>query len=123
MKKHIKSYTSKKKYCRYDANHFLLYLNETETQVSDDEKEGTHTEFMYEGDHEDGGTMIEATGATYEAFVSGLIRKKYSADQVEAITLNRLSNDTERAEEFLIEFEALNTYRAECKSLVSELLA
>ena len=66
--------------------------------------------------------LIKATEATYDQFVSGLIRSRYSADQVEAILLNIQSNDPDRMAEFQQELDTLNAYRDECKLIASELL-
>ena len=65
---------------------------------------------------EDGGTLIEAVSASYDGFVSGLVRREYSADRVEAITLNKLSSDNERKAEFDAEFSELEDYRNSCKA-------
>ena len=66
--------------------------------------------------------MIEAKDATYDAFVSGLVRRKYSADRVEAITLNKLSGNKERSVEFEREFKALEAYRQVCKEQAKSVL-
>lgn len=55
-------------------------------------------------------------------FVSGLIRTRYSADQVEAILLNVQSENTERQAEFQLELTQLNNFREECKVIASALL-
>ena len=62
------------------------------------------------------GTLIEAVSASYDGFVSGLVRREYSADRVEAITLNKLSSDNERKAEFDAEFAELEDYRNSCKA-------
>ena len=63
-----------------------------------------------------------AADATYERFVSGLVRTRYSADRVEAITLNKLGSDTARMAEFEAEFAELERYRSDCKARVRALL-
>ena len=73
-----KIYTEKKRYTRFDDNHYLLYLNETVIpnhvqEVREGEKElEPCTAYQYEGTEPDGGTMIEAKSDTYNDFVSGL---------------------------------------------------
>ena len=53
------------------------------------------------------GTLINAKEATYDAFVSGLIRNVYSSDRVEAISINRINAlidpTIDRADEFISE--------------------
>ncbi|MFK2681142.1 hypothetical protein ACIXT9_02460 [Bacteroides fragilis] len=123
-----KIYTEKRKYTKFDDNHYLLYLNETVIpnyvqEVREGEKElEPCTAYQYEGTEPDGGTMIEAKNDTYNDFVSGLIRKKYSADEVEAITLNKLSSNQERKEEFDAEFSLLEEYRNLCKEQVKKII-
>lgn len=118
-------YTEKKTYSQFDESHFILYLNEEvindylpDTEENDSELE-PYIAYAYSGTERDGGTLIEAKEATYDAFVSGLIRKRYSADKVEAITLNKLSNNQERKAEFDTEFNVLEEYRNLCKVQVS----
>ena len=103
-------YTERKTFVRYDDNHYLLYLNEEVLENHVPEGHGGEPEpepctaYAYTGTCEDGGTLIEAADATYERFVSGLVRTRYSADRVEAITLNKLGSDTARMAEFEAEF-------------------
>ena len=123
-------YLEQKTFEKYDGNHYLLYLDEevVENYVpesdSDSESGDTApcTAYAYTGDQADGSTIIEAVGATYDAFVSGLIRRKYSADKVEDITLNKLGANTERQAEFDAEFAALEAYRNECKAKARKVL-
>lgn len=122
------TYLDRKKYEKYDDQHFIVYLNEEVIpdyvpeikEAAEEEQPEPCTAFAYTGDMVDGGTLIEAKNASYNEFVSGLIRKKYSSDQVEAITLNKLSNNKERKAEFDAEFEELETYRNQCKEKVRE---
>ena len=99
-------YTERKTFVKYDDNHYLLYLNEEVLENHVSEGHGGEPEpeprvaYAYTGTCEDGGTLIEAADATYERFVSGLVRTRYSADRVEAITLNKLGSDNERKAEF-----------------------
>lgn len=122
-------YLDKKSFVKYDSRHYLLYLNEEVLEdyvpeSPDKEETGLSpvTAYAYSGDQADGSTMIEAQQATYEAFVSGLVRLRYSSDQVEAITLNKLSGDLARQSEFDEEFAALNRYRLECKAWAKQVL-
>lgn len=115
-------YTQKKKFSKYDAGHYLLYLNEQAATKIMEEGEDPVPGYEYTGNFGDGGTLIRATEATYDQFVSGLIRSRYSADQVEAILLNIQSNDPARMAEFQQELDTLNAYREECKKVIAELL-
>lgn len=119
---HTQFYTQKKTFSKYDGGHYLLYLNEKGTTKVLEEGEDPVPGFEYTGNFDDGGTMIKATEATYDQFVSGLIRSRYSADQVEAILLNIQSNDPDRMAEFQQELDTLNAYRDECKHVIAELL-
>ena len=117
-------YTERKTFVKYDDNHYLLYLNEEVLENHVSEGHGGEPEpeprvaYAYTGTCEDGGTLIEATSASYDSLVSGLIRREYSADRVEAITLNKLSSDNERK----AEFDCLERYRNDCKARVRALL-
>ena len=121
-------YTERKTFVKYDDNHYLLYLNEEvlENHVPEGHGGGPEPEpctaYAYTGTCEDGGTLVEATSASYDSLVSGLIRREYSADRVEAITLNKLSSDNERKAEFEAEFACLERYRNDCKARVRALL-
>lgn len=114
-------YTERKTYSQFDNSHFILYLNEEVIndyvpEIKEGESEPKPcTAYAYSGTERDGGTLIEAKEATYDAFVSGLVRLEYSADQVEAITLNKLSSNAERKAEFDAEFSTLDDYRNSCK--------
>lgn len=114
-------YTERKAYSKFDNSHYLLYLNEEVINDYVPEIQGGEfapepcMAYAYTGDSRDGGTIIEAKEVSYDAFVSGLVRKQYSADRVEAITLNKLSSDVERKAEFDAEFSTLEEYRNVCK--------
>lgn len=114
-------YTEKKKYTKYDNDRYILYLNE-EAVTMVDEDGNEESGFSYTGNFEDGGTIINATEPTYDQFVSGLIRTRFSADQVEAIILNHQSGDIDRADEFKQELDDLNLFREECKNAIKLLL-
>ena len=74
----------------------------------------------------DGGTLIEAKEATYDEFVSGLIRTRYSASRVEAIQSNRMialvNPEHERAAEFISEWDDFQSYRKQCKEQADALI-
>lgn len=124
MKKEF--YSSKKTFVKFDDKHHILYLNEDVVEnylpENAEENDAPYTAFSYTGPELDGGTKVEATEATYSAFVAGLVRTKYSADDVEAIVLNLQSNIPSRAEEFTQKMEALNAFRQACKDTVAQLL-
>ena len=122
-------YLDRKSFVKYSDTEYLLYLDEEvipdyvpENSMGETKPEPT-TAYAYTGDVKDGGTMIEAKDANYDAFVSGLIRKKYSADRVEAITLNKLSGNKERSVEFEREFKTLEAYRQVCKEYAKSVLS
>ena len=122
-------YTERKTFVKYDDNHYLLYLNEEvlenhvpESHAGEPEPEPC-TAYANTGTCEDGGTLVEAASASYDSLVSGLVRKEYSADRVEAITLNKLGSNAERQSEFDAEFAELEAYRTTCKALVREILS
>jgi len=119
-------YKERKKFEKYDNEHYLLYLNERPAnfiQSSGTQERETVPEpvpgYSYTGTMPDGGTLIKASRASYEEFVAGLIRLKYTADAENAINANMilsLSDPThERAEEFKAEWEIFQQYREECK--------
>lgn len=124
------NYPERKTFVSFDHEQFLLYLGETpvtyvpETaKIADGENEVAPEPvdgFSYTGTHPDGGTLIKAKEATYEAFVSGLIRKRYSADEAEALQANMLetlvNKENPRADEFTQKWEEFQAYRNECKS-------
>ena len=118
-------YPARKTFNHYDNERYLLYLNEEiiENYVPENDPESEpSTAYSYTGSEEDGGTLIVASDATYEKFVSGLIRTRYTADQVESILLNVQSNNPDRIQEFQLELETLNAFREECKQIVTDLL-
>lgn len=75
--------------------------------------------YAYSGSEKDGGTIIEATSAQYDEFVAGLVRLRFSQNQVEAI----LCNQGDGNDEHLAEYNALQLYRKDCKTIAAELLA
>lgn len=125
-------YAEKKTFSKFDNEHYLCYLNgETvegyvpETMEGEDTPEPV-TGYAYTGDMADGGTLIEAREATYDEFVSGLIRVRYPASRVEAIQSNRMiafvNPKHERAAEFISEWDAFQSYREQCKEQAKALV-
>lgn len=117
------SYIERKKYVRYDADGYLLYLNEVPADVVDEESGETTRGYSYTGEETDGSTRISVDARTVTdenrrgKFVAGLIGRRYSIDDQIAILAN--SDNTDEHAEELRTFEA---YRAECKRQVDELL-
>ena len=119
-----KGYLQRMKYQKYDEGRYILYLNEEKMEdyvpeTAQDEEVQPCVAYSYEGSELDGGTIIKAENANYDDFVSGLIRLKYSQNQVEAILLNY----GDGSEEHLAEYNELQLYRKECKQIASEVLA
>lgn len=118
-------YLDRRKFDKFDDNHFIVYLNEeTIPEYVPEVMEGQPepepcTAYAYSGSEKDGGTIIEATSAQYDDFVAGLIRLKFSQNQVEAI----LCNQGDGNDEHLAEYNALQLYRKDCKAVAAELLA
>lgn len=100
---------------------FRLFLDEQPTTFTEGENEQPVNGYSYTGDEEDGSTLIDAKGVAADnmrgKFISGLIRKRYSQDEVEAIILNG-----SQSEEHAQEMAALQAYREECKQKVDNLL-
>lgn len=128
-------YPAKRTYEKFDNEHYMLYLGEKSAKYTpagvmeaseDQEPVKPVNGFSYTGDQEDGGTLIKAGEATYDAFVSGLIRKRYSADEVEAIQSNMIialkNPESERTADFNQDWEEFQAYRAECKTLAKTVL-
>lgn len=118
-------YLDRRKFDKFDDNHFIVYLNEETIpeyvpEVMDGQSEPEPcTAYAYSGSEKDGGTIIEATSAQYDDFVAGLVRLKFSQNQVEAILCNQGDGD----DEHLAEYNALQLYRKDCKTIAAELLA
>ncbi len=118
-------YLDRRKFDKFDDNHFIVYLNEEtipeyvpEVMSGQPEPEPCMA-YAYSGSEKDGGTIIEATSAQYDDFVAGLVRLKFSQNQVEAILCNQGDGD----DEHLAEYNALQLYRKDCKTIAAELLA
>lgn len=124
------NYSEKRTFAPFDKEHYLLYLGETsvsyvpETAMIADGERTADPEpvdgYSYSGTYPDGGTLIRATEATYDAFVSGLIRRRYSADEVEALQANMVETlvnpEHPRAAEFTQKWEEFQKFRDECKA-------
>lgn len=127
--KYTVNYPKKRTFVPFDKEHYLLYLDENPVTYAAEpalivEGEAVAPEpvdgYSYSGTYPDGGTLIRATEATYDAFVSGLIRRRYSADEVEALQANMVETlvnpEHPRAEEFTQKWEEFQKYRDECKA-------
>lgn len=124
-----KVYLSRKSFVKYDENHYLLYINEQKVEnyhpeatgpsASDTEDTEGITAFSYDGTEDDGSTKIQAKAATYDDFTAGLVRTRYSQNQVEAILANRGDGDSDHD----AEFEAYQAWRKEAKEIAKEILA
>lgn len=125
-----KIYTEKKTYSKYDDKYYLIYLDEEviqdyvpEDNTNDSTPVDPVTAYVYTGDFPDGGTMIEAEDASYDMFVSGLIRKRYTADAESAIQSNMIvalsDPKNARAIDFENEWNEFQEYRVLCKSQAS----
>lgn len=125
-------YAEKKTFSKFDNEHYLCYLNEQREEYSPelDARSGEVTEpvsgYAYTGEMVDGGTLVEAKEATYDEFVSGLIRVRYPASKVEAIQSNRMiafvNPEHERAAEFISEWDDFQSYREQCKEQANTLI-
>lgn len=108
-------------FVKYDDKHYLLFLNETEAEQTNEQGE-TVKGFTYTGNQTDGSMLIEATGVTEQnrrsKFIAGLIGTEYTMDDQIALLAN--GEDTnEHAEELAIFLEK----RVAAKKAVDELLA
>lgn len=119
-------YLDKRKFERFDDNHFIVYLNEeTIPDYVPEVMEGQPQPepciaYAYSGSEKDGGTLIQAKEPSYDNFVSGLIRLKYNADAESAMQANMIVALSEpknsRATDFKTEWEDYQNYREECKA-------
>jgi hypothetical protein len=125
------NYTKKRTFEKYDAEHYLLYLNEQNVTFvppaarmpgdeAGDAEAAEVSGYSYTGDRPDGGTLIKAKNADYGEFVAGLIQVKYSSDAEAAIHANYLlalgDAAHPKAEQYRQEFDAYNATRNECKA-------
>ena len=119
-------YYDKKSFEKYDEEYFKLFLNEevisdyVPENIMGEENPVPRMAYSYSGSEIDGGTLIQAKESSYDNFVSGLIRLKYSADAESAIQANMIVALSEpkhaRATEFKTEWDTYQDYREECKS-------
>ena len=134
---YTKNYPQKRTYEQYDEGHYMLYLNEQAVEYTPEQHGGGMDEqpaepaqpvqgFAYTGDQPDGGTLVEAKEAAYGEFVSGLIRKRYTADAVEAIQANAVialkDKSNAKAAQYKAEFDDYNAFRAQCKENAKKVL-
>lgn len=127
-----KIYPSRKSFVKFDDDHYLLYLGEQQVDnyqpepttpgtvpAAEESSETAITAFSYEGTEPDGSTKIAAQEATYGAFTAGLVRLKYSQDEVEAI----LANKGDGNEEHQAEFDKYQAWRIQAKEMATEVLS
>lgn len=127
-----KIYPSRKSFVKFDDDHYLLYLGEQQVDnyqpepitpgtapSAEESSETAITAFSYEGTEPDGSTKIAAQEATYGAFTAGLVRLKYSQDEVEAI----LANKGDGNEEHQAEFDKYQAWRIQAKEMATEVLS
>ena len=131
-----KNYEKKRTYEKYDEGHYMLYLNEQAVEYTPEHGGGMTEQsaqpaqvvqgFAYTGDQPDGGTLIEAKSAGYGDFVAGLLRKQYTADDVEAVQANALialkDKSNAKSAQYKAEFDDYNAFRAQCKSDAKKVL-
>lgn len=120
-----KYYLLRMSYVKYDDNHYLLYLNEKRVDDYHPDNAGesagddqTVTAYSYEGDEADGSTKIEAKSANYKDFVTGIVRMKYSQNDVEAILCNHGDGNAEHAKEY----DDFQAWREQAKQWANEIL-
>lgn len=120
-----KYYLLRMSYVKYDDNHYLLYLNEKRVDDYHPDNAGesagddqTVTAYSYEGDEPDGSTKIEAKSANYKDFVTGIVRMKYSQNDVEAILCNHGDGNEEHAKEY----DDFQAWREQAKQWANEIL-
>jgi hypothetical protein len=120
-----KYYLLRMSYVKYDDNHYLLYLNEKRVDDYHPDNAGesagddkTVTAYSYEGDEPDGSTKIEAKSANYKDFVTGIVRMKYSQNDVEAILCNHGDGNAEHAKEY----DDFQAWREQAKQWANEIL-
>lgn len=116
------SYKERKKFVIYDERRALLYLNEQQVEITDEETGESSPGFSYTGNMPDGGTLVEAEGVNEtnlrDKFVAGLIGVSYDMDAQIAVLANGADTPEHAAE-----LAAFASTRAECKRQVDEMLA
>jgi hypothetical protein len=126
---HTQIYRERRAYEQYDADHFLLYLNEQEADYTpprgghfgeEEEQPAPLPGYSYTGNHPSGGTMVAAKEATYGALVSGLIRLLYTADAEQAVQANMVfalaNKNHAKAAQYKAEHSTYQDYRDACKA-------
>ncbi|MDR3133213.1 MAG: hypothetical protein LBU42_04230 [Prevotellaceae bacterium] len=132
---YTKNYPTQKTYEKYDDGHYMLYLGEQAVEFTPEHGGGMNEQpaepepikgFAYTGDQPDGGTLVQAKEVGYGEFVSGLIRKQYPEDAVEAVQNNLLvalkDKSGAKAAQYKQEFDDYNAYRAACKESAKKVL-
>ena len=117
------NYRERKSYVKYDDEHYLLYLNESTTEIVENEVTGEKVSgYSYSGTEADGSTKIKASGVTDDnrrgKFIAGLIGREYDINAQIAILAN--DGDTSEHNAEMICFKA---FRANCKETIDELLS
>lgn len=116
------SYIGRKNFVKFDDKHYLLYLNEEQAEVKNEETGDAVQGYAYAGSQPDGGTLVEAKDVTDDnrraKFVAGLIGTEYDIDSQIAILAN--GNDTDQHAQELKDFEDT---RRMVKETIDELLA
>lgn len=79
------SYIGRKNFVKFDDEHYLLYLNEEQAEVKNEESGDIMQGYTYTGSQPDGGTLVEAKDVTDDnrraKFVAGLIGTEYDIDR------------------------------------------
>lgn len=120
---HTYTYRHRLQPSRYDANHYVVYLNEKEVKITsydDDNNEVLVDGYAYTGTRLDGGTIIECDAWERNKIINGLLRLKYSQSEEDAIKTHRLevlSASIEgitlnKSEEYAHEWQEFNETRA-----------
>lgn len=116
------SYIGRKNFVKFDDEHYLLYLNEEQAEVKNEESGDIMQGYAYTGSQPDGGTLVEAKDVNDDnrraKFVAGLIGTEYDIDSQIAILAN--GNDTDQHAQELKDFEDT---RRMVKETIDELLA
>lgn len=116
------SYIGRKNFVKFDDEHYLLYLNEEQAEVKNEETDDIMQGYAYTGSQPDGGTLVEAKDVNDDnrraKFVAGLIGTEYDIDSQIAILAN--GNDTDQHAQELKDFE---DNRRVVKETIDELLA
>lgn len=116
------SYIGRKNFVKFDDEHYLLYLNEEQAEVKNEESGDIMQGYTYTGSQPDGGTLVEAKDVNDDnrraKFVAGLIGTEYDIDSQIAILAN--GNDTDQHAQELKDFE---DNRRVVKEMIDELLA